>query len=194
MCKSGLFAIIFLLIGFSSMGGVWYEGSVTLRSDVVLRGDISIEDGYNVILLKIGDEIQVVPAFKIAFLQLYDDVSGRHHKFVSLHVGIGPARAFQFFEILVDGEVSVLKKEVTAWYSVHLEVEDYEYFILCDNELMSISRFRKNIYPKLVKETEGALKRFVDDNNLLQYKLADVVVMIQFYNDWCKSPLQLARN
>lgn len=186
--------VLFTILSFACSGRTWFKGSLTLRSESVLRGEISIQDGYDVVLFKIGDEIEVIPAFKIAFMNLFDEDEKIVRRFISLYVGIGPARAFQFFEVIVDGEISVLRKQLTAWYAVNRDITSYDYYILYNSQLLDITRFKRKVYPHIVKETDGALEQYIHERKLAQYKLDDVIAMIAFYNAYQADHLHLAKN
>lgn len=186
--------VFFSALAFTSFANEWYKGSLTLRSESVLQGQISIQEGYDVALLKVDDEITVIPAFKIAFMDLYDEKTESDRRFVTLYLGVGAARTFRFFEIMVDGEVSLLRKEVNVWYSLHFDMTEYEYYVLYGDELIDASKFKRTVYPDLVKKSDGALKSYVRENKLIAYKLSDVVSMLEFYNQYKIDHVEIARH
>ena len=189
--------VVLLLLttgSFASFAEEWYQGSIILKSKSVLRGEISVRHGYDVVFFRVSDQISVIPAFKIAYVNLFDEELQAHRRFVSLNLGSGASRSFQFFELLVDGEVSILRRELTVWYSLHLDLTDFEYFVLYDEEITELHKFRKKVYPTLVDKSEGALENYVRLNQLSPKTLEDILDMTQYYNTYVTTKFQIAKN
>ncbi|HEY0655648.1 MAG TPA: hypothetical protein VGD65_21085 [Chryseosolibacter sp.] len=186
--------LIMTTFSFSSFGEEWFRGSVVLKSKSVLRGEISVKHGYDVVFFRVADQVSVIPAFKIAYLSLYDEESEIQRRFVSLAIGIGAARSHQFFELLVDGEVTILRRQLSLWYSLHLDMTEYEYYVLFDEEIHGLHKFRKNVYPRLISKTEGALASYVRANNLSTKALDDILEMTTYYNTYVTSNHLIAKN
>lgn len=178
----------------ASFAEEWYQGSVVLKSKSVLRGEVSVRHGYDVVFFRVSDQISVIPAFKIAYINLFDEALQAERRFVSLNIGVGASHAFKFFELLVDGEVTILRRELTVWYSLHLDLTDFEYFVLYDEEIMELHKFRKKIYPTLVENSEGVLESYVKSNQLNPKALEDILDMTQYYNNYVTTKLQIAKN
>jgi hypothetical protein len=192
----GRVVLLFFLATFSfaSFAEEWFQGSVVLKSKSVLRGEISVRHGYDVVFFRVSDQVSVIPAFKIAFVNLFDEELQAQRRYVSLNIGVGASRSFQFFELLVDGEVSILRREVTVWYSLHLDLTDSEYFVLYDNEIMGLHKFRKKVYPQLVDKTDGALESYVRTYQLSVKALEDIIDMSDYYNTYSTTRMQIAKN
>jgi hypothetical protein len=192
----GRVVMLFLMTtcSFASFAEEWYQGSVILKSKSVLRGEISIRHGYDVVFFRVSDQISVIPAFKIAYVNLFDEDLQAQRRFVSLNIGVGAARSFQFFELLVDGEVSILRRELSVWYSLHLDLTDFEYFVLYDEEIHDLHKFRKKVYPTLINKSEGALESYVTTNQLSPKTLEDILDMTQYYNTYVTTRFQIAKN
>lgn len=186
--------IVMTVVSFSSFAEEWFQGSVVLKSKSVLRGEISVKHGYDVVFFRVSDQISVIPAFKIAYLNLFDEDLEAERRFVSLNIGVGAARTYQFFELLVDGEVTILRRQLTLWYSVHLDLTDYEYYVLYDEEIQGLHKFRKKVYPILVDKSDGAIQSYVKNNQLSTKALDDIVDITSYYNNYVTSRLQLAKN
>lgn len=192
----GRVVLLFMLTtcSFASFAEEWYQGSVVLKSKSVLRGEISVRHGYDVIFFRVSDQVSVIPAFKIAFINLFDESLQAQRRFVSLNIGLGASHSFKFFELLVDGEVSILRRELTVWYSLHLDLTDYEYFVLYNDEILELHKFRKKIYPTLLENSEGALESYVKTNQLSAKTLEDILEMTEYYNNYVTTRYQIAKN
>ncbi|HEY0742938.1 MAG TPA: hypothetical protein VGD40_15825 [Chryseosolibacter sp.] len=187
-----VFVMTFLSV--SSFAEEWFQGSVVLKSKSVLRGEISVKHGYDVVFFRVADQISVIPAFKIAYLNIFDEDLEAERRFVSLNIGVGAARTYQFFELLVDGEVTILRRQLTLWYSLHLDLTDYEYYVLYDEEIQGLHKFKKKIYPTLVDKSDGAIESYVKSNQLSTKSVDDIVDMSSYYNDYVTGKLQFAKN
>lgn len=185
--------LLMTTFSFSSFAEDWFHGSVVLKSKSVLRGEISVKHGYDVVFFRVADQVSVIPAFKIAYLNLYDEQEDIHRRFVSLAIGIGAARSFQFFELLVDGEVTILRRQLTLWYSLHLDMTEYDYYVLYGDEIHGLHKFKKIIYPALVTKAGGALETYVKANNLSPKALTDILDISEYYNTYVTN-VPIAKN
>ena len=178
-----------------AFGQEWFSGAIYLRNDVALRGTISIKPEYDVVLFKIGEgeETTLYPAHKIEFLEINDPVEKATRKFASLHIGVGPKSFYQFYEVVVDGPVSIFRRQHTMWYSIHLDTIDYDYYILFEDQLYGYSRFKRKIYPHLSAKV-SAVGKYVKDKNLNLSRLTDITQVIQFYNLELGSSVPVASN
>jgi hypothetical protein len=197
MCwRKVAFLIVLTTIGsLSASAEEWYSGSIYLKNDQVLKGKVLLKPEYDVVFFKLGDEeeVAVFPAYKIHVLNLFDPIEKATRKFVSLHVGVGAKSFYQFYEIVVDGAVSVFRRQHTMWYSIHLDAVDFDYFILYQDELFSSHRFKRKIYPQLEKK-HRSLPKYVAENDLNLSRLRDVLKAIEFYNDEALASQPVASN
>jgi hypothetical protein len=192
----GRVVLLFVMttFSFSSFAEEWFQGSVVLKSKSVLRGEISLKHGYDVVFFRVADQVSVIPAFKIAYVNIFDEDLEAERRYVSLNIAVGASRAHQFFELLVDGEVSILRRQLTLWYSVHLDLSEYEYYVLYDEEILGLYKFKKKIYPSLNTKSEGALDSYVKNNQLSPKSLDDILDMTEYYNNVVSNRFQLAKN
>jgi hypothetical protein len=186
--------LLMTTFSFSSFGEEWFNGSVVLKSKSVLRGEISVKHGYDVVFFRVADQVSVIPAFKIAYLNLFDEKNEMNRRFVSLAIGVGAGRSHQFFELLVDGEVTILRRQLTMWYSLHLDLTEYEYYVLYDQEITGLHRFRKEIYPNMIAKSNGAIETYRKTNKLSPKTLTDILDMTEYYNNYVSSNFPIAKN
>lgn len=183
MCRRICVLIVILFASVQAFAEEWFSGAIYLRNDLVLRGSISIKPEYDVVLFKIGEgeETTLYPAHKIEFLEITDPTEKTTRTFASLHIGDGPKSFYQFYEVIVDGPISVFRRQHTMWYSIHLDMVDYDYFILFDDQLYAYNRFKKKIYPNLQAKV-ASLGKFVKEKNLSLSRLNDITEIIAYYN------------
>lgn len=165
---------------------IWYEGTLVLKSNEVLEGEISYQSAYDVIFFRISDIVEVIPAHKIKSFAYYDEQAYRRN-FVSVLKTKGASRRYEIFEIILQGEISVFRKHHS--YITHLsevnnppEVE-YEYFAYYNNEFIAMYRFKSKLYSKLVKANEVPLKEYAQKNKLNPNFYEDAIELIEYFND-----------
>jgi hypothetical protein len=160
----------------------WYTGSVQLTSSKVVHGKISIKPDHNVVLFKIGDENMVFPAHKVMSVRIYDEEELTVRNFVTLHLELGPQSVYQFYEVLVEGQVSILRRQQVGWHAIQIEITDYDYFVWYDGKLMELFKFKKKVYPQLVSQSDGTIKSFVRANHLTLSRLEHLMKIAAYYN------------
>lgn len=188
-----LISVIFIA-SLSIRAKEWYPGVVVLKSQKAIRGELSIRYDYEVVLFRIGRETMVFPAHKVQSFYIYDAVKENNRQFISIQLSLGPATFHQFYEVILDGTVSVLRRQRTVWYSVYLETIDFDYYVRCDEAVTSIQKFRREVFPGLVDSTSGTLSSFVRENKLKMYRLEDVLLIIDHYNQRQVNKNAVAKN
>jgi hypothetical protein len=192
MMRSWFVAWMLLLVNFTvDAQEQWYKGTVHLKNNQVLKGQVAFKPEYEVIFFRVGDgeELTVIPAFRVFMLSVFDTLDKIDRRFVSLRIGDGPKSLYQFFELVVDGTVPVFRRQQMIWYSIYLDEVDFDYYILYNDELYLYQKFKKHIYPSLARDNES-LVSYVEQNRLNLGRLGDVLQTIRFYNgDVVSSPL-----
>lgn len=159
----------------------WFKGSVTLSNKQVLTGDISVDTQYDLILVRRDNAVDVFPAYRIYSSRMYDSKKDINRRYVSLKDPVNP-RMSKLFEIVISGEVFVLRREVTRFSTTpEHDALGYEYFVLFENELIDLKQFNPKVYPKL-KESEVAIASFIRQQRLNPNNAANAVQIIQYYN------------
>jgi hypothetical protein len=139
-----------------------------------------IDPSLDVVLVQHDATRTVYPSHKISSLYYYDASADINRRFVSLKEQSTLYNHYRLFEIVVQGEVSVLRKQKTR--SDHPSDElDYIYYVSYKDELVLLSKFGKKIYPEL-KSSMSKLNEFVESNNLRDYDDANSIRIIDYYN------------
>jgi hypothetical protein len=171
----------------------WFRGTLVLKSQTRLQGEISVRVDYDIVLFRIGEELMIYPAYKVQSADVYDENLKLNRNFISLQMEVGPATVHRIYEVLVEGPVSVLRKERILWYSIHLEIPEQDYFVWNENQMTSLYYFKKKNFPKLVKSSNGDLKSFMRSHRLNPNRLDDMVEILTYYNKQQFSENQLAK-
>ena len=164
----------------------WYEGSVVLASAKVLTGQISIEPMHDIILLQEGDLRTVYPAHKIQSLYFYDGSANINRRFISVKDPDIIKTGYQFFEVVLQGEVSVLRRQKAKAFSLS-DASDFAYYVKYKNEFVPLQQFTRTIYPLLVTLPDTRLKDFISENGLKANNKANSIRIIEYYNRLIRS-------
>lgn len=162
----------------------WYKGSIVLKSRQVLKGSLSVQTNHNVVLFKVGDEIAVYPAHKVQTVHYYDDEEDVNRKYIALQQTIGAQTMHRLFEVVVFGDVNVLRRQKILAYSIHYEVIDYDYFTWRNHEeIRPIKEFKRVVYPALLASNPEKIKGFVKQNRLSLKRTPHAIRIVEFYNE-----------
>jgi hypothetical protein len=188
-------SMLFVVIcAISAYAEDWYQGSITLKNGKTLRGEIAIQYAYDVALFRIGSDVTVFPAFKVESFAFYDGSVDVQKEFISVQFTDGVTTTHRFFETVVAGEYSVLRRQDTAWYSMHLDILEYDYFVFSSSgDFVPMEKFRRKVYPHLLEESNGNLKTYVHANRLSPSRLLDSILIVRHFNS-LRDNATLAKN
>ncbi len=160
----------------------WYMGSVQLSSSKIVQGKVAIKPDHNVVLFRVGEETMVFPAHKVMAVRIYDEDELTVRNFVTLHLELGAQSVYKFYEVLVDGKVSILRRQQVGWQGIHIEIMDYDYFVWHEGKLMELFKFKKKVYPQMVEHSDGTIKTYVRANHLSLSRLEHLIKIAAYYN------------
>ena len=170
----------------------WYDGSVVLTTGDVIIGKMVVEPSLNVLLVEQNNIRAVYPAHKIKSLYYYDDSSDINRRFISLRDKSTLYNHYQLFEIVVQGEVSVLRKQETK-YLKPSDALDFTYYVAYCDDVMLLKKFGKKVYPQLNSSME-TLDDFVSSNHLRQYDSSNSITIIEYYNRQLRADMITAKH
>jgi hypothetical protein len=192
--KYYLSIVLFLLCSSILYAEDWYQGSLVLKSQETLKGEIAIHLDHDVVLYRKGDVFAVIPAHKVKSFYIYDEEQESNRQFISLQQTLGAATVHRLYEVLLDGHVKILRKQQTAWYSIHFDAIEFDYFIAKDDELTALHKFRRKVFPGMVRTSSDNFQTFIHKNKLSVHRLDDLIRIIDHYNQQYVSSDQLAKN
>lgn len=170
----------------------WYEGSVVLTSNVVLKGTLSVHPVYDMILFKSGDKpVAVYTADKIKSLHYYDKTSNINRRFVSIHERVNAFATNRLYEIVVYGEIKILRRLASGFADPSDDKNGYQYYVSVDDDLIPFLKFRSEVYPRLISNSE-ALSQYMHLQRLSPNHHADIIRIVEFYNKEVRSRSMLA--
>lgn len=170
----------------------WYEGSLVLTSGRVITGMMVIEPTRDIVLVQENSSRTVYPAHKLRSLYYYDEDADFNRRFVSLRDHNKLYNHYQLFEIVVQGEVNVLRRQKTK--STHPDdANDFEYYVSYQDNFVPLQKFGKKIYPQL-KSSMTLLDDFVLANHLREYDPSNSITIIEFYNKQLRADMITAKH
>jgi hypothetical protein len=169
----------------------WYEGSLVLKTSQVLKGQISVQTANDMILFKSDDKLMVYTADKISSFFFYDHANNINRKYISLQEKINAFTTTHLYEVVLYGEIKVLRKLIFPFSDPTDDRNSYQYFVLFNRELSALNKFRTSIYPAIVNGSELTSK-FVEEGKLNPNLRADAIRIIAYYNKECRSKSHVA--
>jgi len=175
--------LVLLSLAAQASSPSWLQGSLVLHTREVLTGDVSIEARHDVVLLRQNGHVDVYPAHRISAVYFYDPAANVNRKFVSLASTPSHRPVYRLYEIVVAGEINLLRHErLAAGHSANHEIQGFQYVVHFQNDIIALNKFRNRIYPRLVRAQPENLATFVKDNHLNPNEPAAAIRIIQYYN------------
>jgi len=172
---------------------VWFEGSLVLPTCEVFVGKISLQPEFDLVLFEHGASRMVYPAHKIRSLYFYDYEKNFNRRFIVWKTDDGVRSSYHLYEIIISGRVDVLRRKKDSSFSNQTDPLDFNYFVRCENELISLKKFRKKVYPQLRSQSDSRLESFIADNKLRTNQPDNAIRIIEYYNTLVKSDESFAR-
>lgn len=173
-----------LLVCYSTIVSAeeWNRGYVVLTNNRVIKGEFAVRTDCDVVILRNGDALMVYPAHKVKWLSIFDTQINEKRDFISLEETFGAAVTHELYEVLLDGELSVLRKERSSWQALYMEMDDFEYYVQYQDELIPLNKFRRKHYRKLYRSASADFRKHVKEKRLNIYQLRDTLLIIDRIN------------
>lgn len=187
----------------------WYSGKILLENESEIAGEISYNYKHGVIMLK--DEDGTTKAFsakQTQYFEYFDEVMQVPRRYISLPFFTGKSYSNKmFFELIMDGEISVFRKEKKNINLEFIQQHDndnftryhasFDYYFFNDGSFISLKEFPDKLYPKLSTGFPNKIEEFISDNSLNVASGIHAILVIDFYNslvDATYSNLDLAQS
>lgn len=161
---------------------VWSQGSVVLANQQVLTGEIVVQPGYDLVLFRNENGLKVYPAHLLSAASIYDAELNINKHYVSQVSIIKEIKIHSLYEVWIQGEIKVLRKQKASWLSPSAEAFGYNYFILTDHGMINIDEFKEKIYPQMLEMCKTQLLAYRKQERLNPNYDADAVILIEFYD------------
>ena len=202
------FALLLLLIAFTSIRSLasdnWHAGVVVLRSGETLHGEVYYDYGTDVVQCRSEEITRAFAPAQVKFFRLEASNRQRERQFVPLVYNPRPGYRYEsFFEVITKGPINVYRKHnvrknltrnpsfmrINPELGFSNEVIGFDYYVLNGKGLCKIKSFRKEFFPRIMREHQAEVERFVQDNHLKLFMQASQIIVVQYYN-YLKDPLK----
>ena len=192
--------ILFSLISISASAQqfafeLWHEGKLILDSGDTLRGKIKYDLQSDLIQYQTNKQppkLESYTARKVLFFEIFDGTVKRYRIFYSLPYSTsGQYKAPVFFELLEEGKLTVLCREVLEYrtsssfyyygsYTRLILVN--KYFLLKENGNIEEYRGKKNDWYELMRGKEDEVQKYVRANRLDLDEKYELTQAVNYYN------------
>ncbi len=157
----------------------WQQGAVVLSNNLVLTGELLVHLDFNTLVLKETNERLVLPASTIKSFRFYDMSNNINRQFLTLDdLQEGSTT---FYELVVQGEYKIVRKQKRFHSAFPDDKEDYLYFTFNDGILTPIRNFRKKVFPQLLQSTPE-LTQWVNEQRLDLNSSETAILVVKEYN------------
>ena len=133
---------------------------------------------------------QVFNAHQVKEVYYYDERKNVNRRFLAL-CGNSPGHHDDtFYEVVLQGEAFLLRRQKLRTRHPK-EAADYDYYTLFRDELFSLRRFSRVVYPAMADELTS-LEEFKRNNLLYPANVIDAIQLVEYYNRSIKSAGALA--
>ena len=174
---------------------LWHEGKLILDSGDTLRGNIKYDMQNDLIQYQTDErgKLESYTARKVLFFEIFDATVKRYRIFYALpYSSAGQYKAPVFFELLEEGKLTVLSREVLEYRTTSSSFYYYgtytrlvlinKYFLLKENGEIEEYRGRKNDWYELMRGKEDEVQKYVRANRLDLDDKYELATAVNFYN------------
>jgi hypothetical protein len=165
-----------------------------LSNSEVHTGRISLECDHDLVLFERNDSRTVFPAHKIKSVYFYDSETNINRRYISLKVAHGAGSQYYFYEIVLAGEIDVLRRKKSSAISKHVDPLDYNYFIYYNEKFVPLRKFKRKIFPRLQSTADKRLAEFISARRLNLHLPKNAIQIIEYYNSVANNSESIARN
>lgn len=172
---------------------VWHEGKIVLENGDTLKGFVKYDIQQDLVQFNIKDK--VVEAYtprKVLFFEIFDAAVHKYRQFYSLPYSLaGAYNTSVFFELLVDGKMTLLAREAleVVTYNSPYYVGGYsrqvlvtKFFIMTDKGEITPFRGDKKDLLKLMGKKAEEIQKYMRANRLDYNDKYDFARIVEYYN------------
>ncbi len=194
-----ILTILFLCLSVELVGSTrnlsWFEGTVIFKNDRQVKGEIHIDMDLGLLLIKDPGGIKSFPAFKVKYMEYYDEILGRTRSFITV-----PNRALRFhrsaniFELVITGELKVLRKEIDTYdnfrgeNATHMSEfnrhgdDQFTYYLYDGKTLTKFNWLTKKRIANLVQKYSTEVEDYVKQYKMNLKDTMSRIKVIAYYN------------
>lgn len=159
----------------------WHDGSVTLKNNLSITGELSFEEGLDKINYKSTLYEKNFSLNELIAFQFEDYELGIDRYFIIDQIQSKPA----LFEVIVEGRYPVYRqlKDINLFKKEAILTEsDYNFFVSSEDKLVSFNEFEEKILRQITWDYPFEIRDFIYKYNLKINVTAHKVLIMQHYN------------
>ena len=186
--------ICFSSICFATDKFQWHNGKIIFEDNSEINGEISYNYRHGVIMLR--DETGITKAYSAAqasYFEFFDDLMQVPRRYIALPFYSDANYASQmFFELIMEGEVAVFRKEKKNINLEFIQQHDndnftryhasFDYYFFENGKFTSLKDFSKKMLPQMKKKYDIEISNFIEANELDTAIGVHAILIADFYN------------
>ncbi len=175
----------------------WHTGKTVLDTGDTLKGNLKYDLQTDIVQVQIGEKLESYTARKVLYFEIFDNTVKRYRIFYSLpYATAGQYRAPIFFELMTEGDVTLLSRESIEYRttsspyfyygSVSRLVLVYKYYLLRENGNIEEFKGRKNDWLDLMRKKRNEVEQFIKANRLDVDEKYELQRVVEYYNSLFK--------
>lgn len=199
--KKCIYVFIFFLISHLSLATnnneVWNKGYLVLENNEIIKGSIFFNAEKDLVEIKTNHRIKTFSPYSVQYFKFFDPQLEMNRVFATFEDNDSRRRknVRSFFEVLINGELAVLRKEGSSFTPVHqysyssiefIPDMDFSYFISHPEGVRKMINFNKDVLP-LMADKNVEIMEYIREHGLDSNDFVHQILIIDFYN-YIKDP------
>jgi hypothetical protein len=172
---------------------LWHEGKIVLVEGDTLEGLLKYDFPQNLVQFTMNNrKAEIYTARKVLFFEIFDETVHKYRKFFVLpYSNPSNYKAPLFFELLEEGEITLLSRELleyktynNAFYggSYSRLIQTYYYYLLKEDGTIEDFRGNKNDLLAMMGNKSRTVEKYIKANRLDFDEKYDVAKIVAYYN------------
>jgi hypothetical protein len=191
--------VLIALCGYSQQfpSDVWHDGKLVLVNEDTLVGKLKYDMTRDIVQVDINGKLYAHGAKSIFYFKLYDATIETFREFYVLPYGLVTSyKAPVIFEVLVEGNLSLLSREYVSTQSVQnnnpynmggfpsyqMDVLVYDYYFLDRKGNITPYTMKKRDLMNMLAKRQSQVTEYIKANKLKYDRRNDLIRIIAFYN------------
>lgn len=169
---------------------MWESGVLITKKKEVVVGSLVYYAAHDAVLLKHPDgSVDLFPSRKISSFRFYDAKADINRQFICLDKN-DALSANTLMEIVLNGSLKILRKLKFRGSELATadDAEGFHYYVLMDNELVSLQHFRSKVLPALLKKYPDELSSLIAQKKNQSQADAVAIQIVKEYNRLVAKP------
>ena len=172
----------------------WSEGKIILEDNSEVSGVVSYNYKHGVVLHKNEDGItKAFSAAQVSYFEYFDELMQVPRRYIALPFNTDKNYKNEvFFELIMDGEIAVFRKEKKNINLEFIRQHDnenftryhasFDYYFFKEGSFMLLKDFTKNLLPTIKSEFPSQIDAFIEENGLNVENGIHAILVIDYYN------------